>query len=47
MNDGQWLFWATAGPFCALGLLIWLAYLGTLQTWMKRLRALKPKKSTQ
>jgi hypothetical protein len=35
LNDGQWVFWATSIPFSAAGLLLWLAYLGTLQNWWK------------
>jgi hypothetical protein len=33
MNEGQWLFWVTAVPLSAIGLLAWLAYLGTLKKW--------------
>ena len=43
MNQGQGLFWVTAVPFCAFGLVAWLAYLGTLHTWMKKLRMLSGK----
>jgi Mg2+ and Co2+ transporter CorA len=38
MNDGQWIFWVIAGPFCVVGLLLWLLYLGTLSTWWQRLK---------
>lgn len=40
MSEGQWLFWATAVPMCGIGLLLWLAYLGTLLQWYKALKNL-------
>jgi hypothetical protein len=36
MNQKQGIFWVIAAPLCGGGLLIWLAYLGTLQLWWKR-----------
>jgi Mg2+ and Co2+ transporter CorA len=35
MPENQWLFWITAGPLCASGLIMWLYYLGSFRYWFK------------
>ena len=43
MNQNQWLFWVIAGPLCAVGVLLWLAYLGSvpLGKWFRSLTTRK------
>jgi Mg2+ and Co2+ transporter CorA len=36
-TDNLWIFWATAAPTCIIGLLLWLAYIGTLSNWVRSL----------
>jgi Mg2+ and Co2+ transporter CorA len=45
MPETQWLFWATAAPLCGIGLLLWLAYLGTLKQWYRAIKNLGREKA--
>jgi Mg2+ and Co2+ transporter CorA len=38
MNQGQWLFWVIATPLCIVGMVIWLAYLGSLSRWWREIK---------
>jgi Mg2+ and Co2+ transporter CorA len=38
MDEGQWLFWVIAAPLCVVGMLLWLAYLGSLSRWWRALK---------
>lgn len=48
MDQNQWLFWVTAGPLCATGLVMWLAYLGSvpLGKWFRKLTNPKKKEKS-
>ncbi|KAF2400986.1 hypothetical protein EJ06DRAFT_530070 [Trichodelitschia bisporula] len=35
LNEGQWVFWVTAGPMSVIGIMIWLVYLGSFKGWMR------------
>jgi Mg2+ and Co2+ transporter CorA len=44
MNLNQWVFWAIAAPLCAVGLTLWLLYLGSFRKWARRLRDWRKKR---
>lgn len=44
MTLNQWVFWAIAVPLCAVGLTLWLLYLGSFRNWARSLRDWRMKK---